>query len=93
MPGEASSFVHAPSLNCDSDTKDRTTSRKKPTTGSVIGVIAVRPRISLLWVPRYNMHELRPCLAGRSEIRMLFAFDPKHRATLLVAGAVSVGNA
>ena len=32
------------------------------------------------------MKELRPGSAGRSEIRILFAFDPKRRAILLVAG-------
>ena len=32
------------------------------------------------------MKELRPGSRGRSEIRMLFAFDPKRRAILLVAG-------
>lgn len=34
----------------------------------------------------HNMKELRPGSAGRSEIRILFAFDPKRRAILLVAG-------
>ncbi|MGO1545371.1 MAG: type II toxin-antitoxin system RelE/ParE family toxin [Gulosibacter sp.] len=34
----------------------------------------------------YNMKELGPGSAGRSEIRILFAFDPKRRAILLVAG-------
>ena len=33
-----------------------------------------------------NMKELRPGSAGRSEIRILFAFDPARRAILLVAG-------
>lgn len=33
-----------------------------------------------------NMKELRPGSSGRSEIRILFAFDPKRRAILLVAG-------
>lgn len=32
------------------------------------------------------MKELRPASAGRSEIRILFAFDPVRRAVLLVAG-------
>ena len=32
------------------------------------------------------MKELRPGSRGRSEIRMLFAFDPKRRAIFLVAG-------
>ena len=33
-----------------------------------------------------NMKELRPGSRGRSEIRVLFAFDPQRRALLLVAG-------
>jgi hypothetical protein len=33
-----------------------------------------------------NMKELRPGSAKRSEIRILFAFDPERRAILLVAG-------
>lgn len=32
------------------------------------------------------MKELRPPSAGRSEIRILFAFDPYRSAVLLVAG-------
>jgi hypothetical protein len=32
------------------------------------------------------MKELRPGSSGRSEIRILFAFDPKRRAILLIAG-------
>lgn len=34
----------------------------------------------------HNMKELRPGSAGHSEIRILFAFDPKRRAILLTAG-------
>ncbi len=33
-----------------------------------------------------NMKELRPPSAGRSEIRILFVFDPWRSAVLLVAG-------
>ncbi|AXE40108.1 type II toxin-antitoxin system RelE/ParE family toxin [Acidipropionibacterium virtanenii] len=33
-----------------------------------------------------NMKELRPGSAGRSELRILFAFDPRRQAILLVAG-------
>ena len=33
-----------------------------------------------------NMKELRPGSRGRSELRVLFAFDPERRALLLVAG-------
>ena len=33
-----------------------------------------------------NMKELRPASTGRSEIRILFAFDPERSAILLLAG-------
>lgn len=33
-----------------------------------------------------NMKELRPGSSGRSELRVLFAFDPARRAILLLAG-------
>jgi hypothetical protein len=33
-----------------------------------------------------NMKELRPGSRGRSELRVLFAFDPARQAILLVAG-------
>jgi len=33
-----------------------------------------------------NLKELRPGSTGNSEIRILFIFDPKRRAVLLVAG-------
>jgi hypothetical protein len=33
-----------------------------------------------------NLKELRPGSAGRSELRILFAFDPWRSAILLVAG-------
>lgn len=33
-----------------------------------------------------NMKELRPGSTGRSEVRILFAFDPDRRAIMLVAG-------
>ncbi|MDR0945250.1 MAG: type II toxin-antitoxin system RelE/ParE family toxin [Bifidobacteriaceae bacterium] len=34
----------------------------------------------------HNMRELRPGSSGRSEIRVIFAFDPQRRAVMLVAG-------
>ncbi|MCG8917469.1 type II toxin-antitoxin system RelE/ParE family toxin [Actinokineospora sp. PR83] len=34
----------------------------------------------------HNMKELRPASAGCSEVRILFAFDPRRQAVLLVAG-------
>lgn len=34
----------------------------------------------------HNLKELRPGSAGRSEIRMLFAFDPWRSAIILVGG-------
>lgn len=33
-----------------------------------------------------NMKELRPGSSGRTEIRVLFAFDPERKAILLVGG-------
>ena len=33
-----------------------------------------------------NMKELRPGSSGRSELRILFAFDPKRAAIMLIAG-------
>lgn len=33
-----------------------------------------------------NMKELRPGSAGRSELRVLFAFDPQRSAIILIAG-------
>jgi hypothetical protein len=35
---------------------------------------------------QHHMKELRPGSSGRSELRILFAFDPVRRAVLLVAG-------
>ena|SRR5215813_8867277 len=34
----------------------------------------------------HNMKELRPPSSGATEIRMLFAFDPRREAIFLVAG-------
>ena len=34
----------------------------------------------------HHLKELRPGSAGGSEVRILFAFDPKRRAVLLLAG-------
>lgn len=34
----------------------------------------------------HNMKELRPASAGSSEVRILFAFDPRRQAILLTAG-------
>jgi hypothetical protein len=46
-----------------------------------------RPLVDSIEGSRHkNMKELRPGFTGRSEIRVLFAFDPKRRAILLVGG-------
>lgn len=46
-----------------------------------------RPLVESIVGSRYkNMKELRPGSSGRSEVRILFAFDPTRRAILLVAG-------
>ncbi|MEI3230740.1 MAG: type II toxin-antitoxin system RelE/ParE family toxin [Gordonibacter pamelaeae] len=39
-----------------------------------------------------NMKELRPASPGRSEVRILFAFDPKRHAIMLFAGDKSSGE-
>jgi hypothetical protein len=46
-----------------------------------------RPLVDTVTASSYkNMKELRPGSSGRSEFRILFAFDPRRRAILLVAG-------
>lgn len=46
-----------------------------------------RPLVDAVTASRHrNMKELRPGSAGRSELRLLFAFDPERRAIILVAG-------
>lgn len=46
-----------------------------------------RPLVDTVTASRHrNMKELRPGSAGRSELRILFAFDPHRQAILLVAG-------
>jgi len=46
-----------------------------------------RPLVDTVTASRHrNMKELRPGSSGRSELRILFAFDPKRQAILLVAG-------
>ena len=51
-----------------------------------------RPLVDRIKASRYHhMKELRPASSGRTEIRILFAFDPAQQAVLLVAGDKS-GN-
>jgi hypothetical protein len=46
-----------------------------------------RPLVDRIEGSRHaNMKELRPGSAGRTEVRVLFAFDRKRRAILLVGG-------
>ncbi len=45
-------------------------------------ILAARVRYSRL----SNLKELRPGSAGRGEIRILYIFDPRRNAVLLVAG-------
>ena len=46
-----------------------------------------RPLVDTVVGSRHkNMKELRPGSSGRSELRVLFAFDPERKAILLVAG-------
>lgn len=51
--------------------------------GSALG----RPLVDSISGSRHrNMKELRPGSSGKSEIRILFAFDPIRQAILLIAG-------
>lgn len=46
-----------------------------------------RPVVDTVKASRHkNMKELRPGSSGRSELRVLFAFDPERSAILLIAG-------
>lgn len=46
-----------------------------------------RPLVDTVSGSRHrNMKELRPGSSGRSELRVLFAFDPSRKAIVLVAG-------
>jgi hypothetical protein len=46
-----------------------------------------RPAVDRLKGSRYhNMKELRPGSSGTTEIRLIFAFDPRREAIVLVAG-------
>jgi hypothetical protein len=46
-----------------------------------------RPLVDSVVASRHrNMKELRPGSSGRSDLRILFAFDPVRRGILLVAG-------
>lgn len=51
-----------------------------------------RPLVDTVTASRHgNMKELRPGSSGRSELRVLFAFDPDRKAIMLLAGDKS-GN-
>ncbi|MEX1038247.1 MAG: type II toxin-antitoxin system RelE/ParE family toxin [Acidimicrobiia bacterium] len=46
-----------------------------------------RPLVDTVKGSRHkNMKELRPGSSGKTELRVLFAFDPEREAVLLVAG-------
>lgn len=46
-----------------------------------------RPLVDTIVGSRHNnMKELRPGSSGRSEVRILFAFDPQRRAIMVLAG-------
>lgn len=46
-----------------------------------------RPIVDSVTASRHkNMKELRPGSSGRSELRILFAFDPERSAIMLIAG-------
>ncbi|MCZ0857251.1 type II toxin-antitoxin system RelE/ParE family toxin [Actinomyces israelii] len=54
---------------------------------AAVGPALRRPLVDRLIGSRYhNLKELRPGSSERSEIRILFAFDSRRRAVLLIAG-------
>jgi hypothetical protein len=60
---------------------------------NAIGVLAIegpvlgRPLVDTIHDSAFgNLKELRPGSRGRTEIRILFVFDPRRQAVLLVAG-------
>ncbi|MEU6711922.1 type II toxin-antitoxin system RelE/ParE family toxin [Nonomuraea sp. NPDC046802] len=62
---------------------DRVRPRRPSATSPSLG----RPLVDRLEDSRvHNLKELRPGSAGRSEIRILFAFDPWRSAILLIGG-------
>jgi hypothetical protein len=53
----------------------------------VYGPALGRPLVDTVKGSRHkNLKELRPGSTGRSEVRVLFAFDPRRQAILLVGG-------
>lgn len=57
------------------------------------GPVEGRPLVDTITASRItNMKELRPPSAGRTEIRIMFVFDPWRSAVLLVAGDKSGGT-
>jgi len=51
------------------------------------GPATQRPLVGIIKGSRFpNMKELRPVSSGTKAIRLLFAFDPKRKAVLLIAG-------
>lgn len=54
---------------------------------AVSGPMLGRPLVDRIHRSRiHNLKELRPASAGRTEVRILFVFDPDREVILLVAG-------
>lgn len=52
-----------------------------------------RPLVDTLKGTRLkNLKELRPASPGATEVRILFAFDPKRQAIMLLGGDESIGK-
>lgn len=72
-------------LDLDDDSYDQVAAAidKLAEDGPALG----RPLVDRVETSRHhNMKELRPGSSGRSEVRVLFIFDPERRAVLLIAG-------
>lgn len=78
-------LIHGWLRSIDDDTYDQVVAalRVLADTGPMLG----RPLVDSITGSRYkNMKELRPGSSGRSEVRILFVFDPRRQAIMLLAG-------
>ena len=88
-------WLDAPIVFDQSSASDRNSAEQVVAAVEVLkeeGPLLSRPLVGKITGSRFkNMKELRPGSAGRSEVRVLFCFDPMRQAVLLLGGDKS-GN-